>query len=234
MTIQHKSLKDEILFILGRASEPLDSGQIYERCTLAEEVKRVSDALWILRTDGKIAFAEGDGRKRYVLAKGTHAPAPAGKAGRPETSAAPAASPTVSYGFPLTAPAVEIPTLGDPGIGLDGVAGKTRRAKADKPKADHIAQAGKMVDPNASSLDDAGISRGLDLVEDRLNDERLADALIAKNREQLRHQAPRWSVDQCGAVEIHSGPNSIGLSPLQARVLAEMVLVMHDVLEQHA
>jgi len=99
MTIQHKSLKHEILFVLGRASGPLDSAEIYERCELAEEIKRVSDALWILRNEGKIAFAEGEGRKRYVLADGVTAPAPAGKAGR-TANAAPAATTTTPDHIP--------------------------------------------------------------------------------------------------------------------------------------
>lgn len=207
MTIQHKSLRDEILYILGRASEPLDSGQIYERCTLAEEVKRVSDALWILRTDGKIAFAEGDGRKRYVLASGVAAPAPAGKAGRQaETPAEPGLL------------KIDIPTLGDPGVSLNGAAGKTQRAKADKPKADHLAGAGKLiqvVDVDASAA-------------------RLADAMLSKNRQQLRRPAEpaplRWWINQDGGVELAHPDvsDTITLSAHQAIRLATMVMAVHD------
>lgn len=91
MTIQHKSLRDEILFVIGRATAPLNSSEIYERCTLADEMKQVSNAIFQLKDLGKIAAAEGDGRKRYTLAPGVSAPAPEGKAGRPpEASAAPA------------------------------------------------------------------------------------------------------------------------------------------------
>jgi hypothetical protein len=94
MSVEHKSLGDEVLFVIGRASEPLDSGQIYERCDLADEIKQVSNAIFRLKTDGKIVNAEGEGRARYVLASGVKAAAPAGKAGRPA--------------------AVEVPVLGSP------------------------------------------------------------------------------------------------------------------------
>jgi hypothetical protein len=83
MSVEHKSLRDEVLFVIGRASEPLDSGKIYERCELADEMKQVSNAIFQLKAAGKIVNAEGEGRARYVLASGTSAPAPAGKAGRP-------------------------------------------------------------------------------------------------------------------------------------------------------
>lgn len=214
MTVQHKTLKDEILFILGRASEPLDIGQIYERCTLAEEIKRVSDALWILRTDGKIAFAEGDGRKRYVLATGIAAPAPAGKAGRSARMPVigvdskpalplygPICNPIRPFAEPGEPPKIDIPTIGDPGIGLNGAAGKTQRAN----------QRGKQVatlaDTDAERLADAATAKGLDLVEQhagpevsgdgyaraknsahveaRMSDERLADAILARLKRQL-------------------------------------------------
>jgi hypothetical protein len=146
MTMQHESLRDEIVFVIGRSSLPLDSGEIYERVELADEMKQVSNALYQLTAAGKLARVEGDGRVRYVLADGVAAPAPAGKAGRP-TDAAPATAP-----------------LADPGISLEGAAGKTQRAKA----ADHIPQAGKMVEPSAESL---------------------ADAILAKLRKQLSAQA---------------------------------------------
>ncbi len=141
MTVQHKSLRDEILFVVGRSSIALNGSEIYERCELAEEMKQVSNALFQLKDIGKIVAAEGEGRPRYVLADGVAAPAPAGKAGRP-TEAAPAPAP-----------------LADPGIGLEGAAGKTQRAKAEEPKADHIPQAGKMVEPSAENLADAIIAR---------------------------------------------------------------------------
>lgn len=211
MSVEHKSLRDEVLFIIGRASEPLDSGQIYERCELAEEVKRVSDALWVLRTDGKIAFAEGEGRKRYVLASGVAAPAPAGKAGRQAVTPA-------EPGLPK----IDIPTLGDPGISLNGAAGKTQRAKADEPKADHLAGAGKLiqvVDVDASAA-------------------RLADAMIAKSRVQLApgmEGGPLWWIDQDGCLEISDrGDNGllVEFSREQARLMAAMVLAVHDELGQ--
>lgn len=172
MTVEHKSLRDEILFILGRSSSPLDSGQIYERCELAEEIKRVSDALWVLRTEGKIAFAAGEGRKRYVLAKGVATPAPAGKAGRPAA---------------------------DPGLSLDGAAGSARRAP-DAPSAG--VQPAVESDPNPlpvvdiPTLGEAAPPACPDPVEglfdERVeglaagsNAERLADAIIARLKRQL-------------------------------------------------
>lgn len=165
MTVQHKSLRDEILFVIGRSSLPLNGSEIYERCELAEEMKQVSNALFQLKDIGKIVAAEGEGRPRYVLADGVTAPAPAGKAGRP-TEAAPAAAP-----------------LADPGISLDGAAGKTQRAKAEEPKADHIPQAGKMVEPSAESL---------------------ADAILAKLRKQLSEQSmPLQLPEACPAPIIH-------------------------------
>lgn len=222
MTVQHKSLRDEILFILGRASEPLDSGQIYERCTLAEEVKRVSDALWILRTDGKIAFAEGDGRKRYVLASGVAAPAPAGKAGRQAVTPA-------EPGLPK----IDIPTLGDPGISLNGAAGKT---KADKPKADKFAPA-RSTPPDthpAGGLGAASAGKLIQVVDIDASAARLADAMLAKSRQQLApglEGGPLWWIDQDGCLEISDrGDNGllVEFSREQARLMAAMVMAVHD------
>lgn len=198
MSVQHKSLKDEILFIVGRASEPLDNSQIYERCELAEEVKRVSDALWVLRTEGKIAFAEGEGRKRYVLANGTSAPAPAGKAGRQAAAAL---------------PVIDIPTLSDPGISLDGTAGKAQRGPAKKSK--FAADAGKVM------------LRGIDVDASAA---RLADAMIAKSRVQLSAPPLRWWIDQDGGLEIaaQGKDDTVALSREQAARMAEAVLAVHD------
>ena len=38
MSVQHKSLRDEILFVVGRSSLPINSGEIYERVELADEM----------------------------------------------------------------------------------------------------------------------------------------------------------------------------------------------------
>jgi hypothetical protein len=94
MSVEHKSLRDEILFVIGRASAPLSSGEIYERCDLADEMKQVSNALFQLHAAEKITRNKDDGKLTYTLNKGVSAPAPAGKAGRPA--------------------AVEIPVLGTP------------------------------------------------------------------------------------------------------------------------
>jgi hypothetical protein len=113
MSVEHKSLRDEILFVIGRSSMPLSSGEIYERCEMVDEMKQVSNALFQLHAAGKIERLKGDGKLTYMLAKGVNAPAPAGKAGRPA--------------------AVDIPALGDE-PGLNGSAGKT----VGTPKADPV------------------------------------------------------------------------------------------------
>jgi hypothetical protein len=197
MSVEHKSLRDEILFVVGRSSLPLNSGEIYERVTLADEMKQVSNALFQLHAAGKLQRIEGEGRVRYALASGVATPAPAGKAGRPETSAASAAEP----------PRLDIPAIGDPGIGLDGAAGKARRAN---PRGEQVA---KLLDTDA---------------------ERLADALIATSREQLDGPKSRWMIDQAGGVSVFSEVGRIILSPLQARMLAKVVMATHAVLEQGA
>lgn len=210
MTVQHKSLRDEVLFIIGRSSSQLDSSQIYERCELAEEVKRVSDALWVLRTEGKIAFAEGEGRKRYVLAKGTATPAPAGKAGRQAAAPAPTTGDAAA-----TLPVIDIPTLADPGISLDGTAGKAQRGPAKKSKFAGAADAGKVM------------LRGIDVDASAA---RLADAMIAKSRVQLSAPPIRWWIDQDGGLEIAAPGNddTVALSREQAARMAEAVLAVHD------
>lgn len=97
MTMQHKSLRDEILFVVGRSSLPLNSGEIYERVELADEMKQVSNALFQLTAAEKLTRVEGEGRVRYVLAEGVSAPAPAGKAGRPDNAAPTGAAPTPDH-----------------------------------------------------------------------------------------------------------------------------------------
>jgi hypothetical protein len=167
MSIEHKSLKDEILHIIRRSTLPLDSGEIYERCTLAEEIKRVSDALWVLRTEGKIEFAPGDGRKRYVMATGVSAQVPADK--------------------PEYMPLIDIPSLGVPvapqadlGVSLNGAAGKTVRAK--RVPADHPASGSKVIEAPATPA--AKASPRCDQVASLLptDAERLADVIISRLR----------------------------------------------------
>lgn len=80
--IKHPNLKAELLYLIGRASTPLSSAELYERSELADETVQVSKALCNLQSDGKIVRAPGEGRARYTLADGVTAPAPAGKAGR--------------------------------------------------------------------------------------------------------------------------------------------------------
>lgn len=79
---QHPSLKAELLYLIGRATSPLSSADLYERCELADDVIKVSKALANLQADSKVVRVEGPGRARYKLADGVATPAPAGKAGR--------------------------------------------------------------------------------------------------------------------------------------------------------
>jgi hypothetical protein len=163
MTMQHKSLEDEILFVIGRSSTPLDVGQLYERVELAEEIKQVSNALYRMKAAKKITRVEFESRRCYKLAAGVGAPAPAGKAGRP-TDAAPAAAP-----------------LANSGISLEGAAGKTQRAShADTDPAVLRAGAAGAAERVLAKPDKHKASRG---------DESLADAIIAKLRKQLSEQA---------------------------------------------
>lgn len=186
MSVQHKTLRDEILFVIGRATIALNSSEIYERCTLADEMKQVSNAIFQLKDAGKIEAAEGDGRKRYKLADGLAAPAPAGKAGRPaEAPAEPAAGDMRAKGREEAAhrraepgkpiagvrpepglPVLDIPRLGE---SLGGAAGKTVRRDAEPPQ----------------SPDDDEIAKGLDQVERQVDAEHLADAIIARLKRQL-------------------------------------------------
>lgn len=183
MTIQHKSLKDELLYLIGRATAPMSSAELYEKCELADEVAKVAKAVANLQGDRKIVRVEGEGRARYKLAPGVTAPAPPGKEGRSravqkdDAENHAAGRLTVGYGVapadagPDAAPGsfvLDIPKVGEHlGEHLGGAAGKTVRRTAP-----------------AAAADDE-ISKGLDLVEDRLKDERLADAIIARLKLQL-------------------------------------------------
>ena len=167
--IQHKSLKDELLYLIGRATAPMSSADLYEKCELAEEVSNVAKAVANLQSDGKIVRAEGEGRARYKLAAGVAAPAPAGKTGRSKAvqqdDAAPAQSAPLTGIRPApesTPPALDIPTLGD-----------------------RPADAGKPMPNEAAAADDAAIAKGLDLVEAQLSSERLADAILERLKRQL-------------------------------------------------
>lgn len=176
--IQHKSLRDEILYVLGRSTIALNGSEIYERCTLADEMKQVSNGLFQLKAAGKIVAADGEGRPRYKLADGVQAPAPAGKAGRlagsgGDTGAAP--------------PKIEIPTLGEPAA---------RESKATRTLAPPAAAAAPITGLHSAPepglpvvdippIDDAEVAQGLDLVERRLESERLADAILARLKRQL-------------------------------------------------
>lgn len=179
MSPQHKSLREEILYVLGRASAPLDSGQIYERCTLAEEIKRVGDALWVLRDTKKIVAVEGEGRKRYMLAK--DAPAPVLPAADPESAPAPETKPA--------APAIEIPVL-TAAKSKRGPYKKRTDAAAAPDVVPGVAQQIKPVPEAAKAPVNAG---------------KIADAMLAEVREQLGRQmtAPAESLGEQRLPVIH-------------------------------
>ncbi|MHB1053497.1 MAG: hypothetical protein ACYCZT_10570 [Thiobacillus sp.] len=214
MTVEHKSLRDEVLFIIGRATAPLDGSEIYERATLADEMRQVSNAIFQLKAAKKIGRVEGEGRARYTLAKGTAALAPAGKAGRPAA---------------------------DPGLSLDGAAGGARRAP-DAPvtgirpalsQSPEMAAMQKIADhfPDAGKKVEVSLSPGA---------AKLADAIIAESRGQLAPTldgGPQWWIDQDGCLEISDrGDNGIlvEFTREEARRMAEMIVATHDVLEQLA
>lgn len=111
--MKHKSLRDEILYVIGRATAPLSGPEVYERVELAEEMKQVSNALFQLKDAEKIVRVDGDGRARYRLADGVAAPAPAGKAGRSKAvqkdDAQQAAAPIRPAAQEAGPPALDIP-----------------------------------------------------------------------------------------------------------------------------
>lgn len=235
-----RTLRDEVLYILGRSTAPLNGSEIYERATLADEMKQVSNAIFQLTESRKISRIVGDGRARYVLAKGTATPAPAGKAGRPAA---------------------------DPGLSLDGAAGGAQRAPDRVPKAQvlpippaPLTGIRPSVEPDLPKLDiptlgDSGSAApfGLPIPDAETDDTvmlrgidvdasaaRLADAMIANSREQLApgmEGGPLWWIDQDGCLEISDrGDNGILIefTREEARRMAEMIVATHDVLEQLA
>lgn len=224
MSVQHKSLKHELLYLLGRATAPLNGNELYEKSDLAVEPVQVSKALANLQSDGKIVRVEGDGRARYRLADGVPAPAPAGKAGRSKAVQADDSAAAQSAPLAGLRPAVEpeLPVLDIPGPGdhlasLGGAAGKTVRRPA--PAAAGAGKLIQVVDVDASAT-------------------RLADAMLAKSHQQLRRPAEpaplRWWIDQDGGVELAytDAGDTITLSAHQAVRLAAMVMAVHDELGQ--
>lgn len=149
MSIQHNSIRDEILYVIGRASAPLNGSEIYERCTMTDDMKQVSNSLFQLKSLGKIESAGPDGgRMRYRLADGASAPAPAGKAGRPVDDApglpvldipAPDDSPVGGASAPIGAP----------------VAGKPAPTKAKGRQSARCEQVSTLLDTDAERLADA-------------------------------------------------------------------------------
>lgn len=238
--IKHTSLKAELLYLIGRATAPLSCAELYEKCELADEVAKVAKALANLQSDGKIKRVEGEGRARYTLAAGVAAPAPAGKTGRSKAVQADDAA----HSAPLTGirpdvqpdelPALDIPILSDPGISLQGAAGKTQRAKPAKPKGDRSADAGKAITDDQAA---ESMLRGIDIDASAA---RMADAMLRWPRPLLRQAQPRnelgcvrWWIDQDGGLEIAApdGDDTVVLGREQAQRMAAMVMAVHDELE---
>lgn len=172
MTIQHKSLEDEILFILGRSSAPLDAGQVYERVELADEPKQVSNALYRMKHAKKITPVEHDSRRCYQLADGVAAPAPAGKSGR--SRAVQKDDAAAAQSAPLT--------------GIRPAVDPMRRTAPAAAGDDEISKGLDLVQQHAApevSGDLYARAKNSTQVEDRLKDERLADAILARLKRQL-------------------------------------------------
>lgn len=208
MSVQHKTLRDEILFVLGRANAPLDSGEIFERAKLADYTEQVSKALWALKDDEKVVRAPGDGRARYTLAEGQRAPAPAGKAGRSKAVQADDAQ-------PAELPMIDLPPLSDIGHSLNGAAGKTRRANPEN-DISHV---------DVPNLADAMLAVSRD---------QLSSGAAYARRKSAPASKPRWWINQDGGLEIDA-PDRIDplvLNREQAQRMAAMVLGAHDALER--
>lgn len=205
MSFEHKTLRDEILFVIGRATTPLNSGEIFERAKLAVEMKQVSKTLCALQELEKIVRVPGDGRARYRLAEGQRTPAPAGKAGRSKAVQADDAA------QPTELPTRDLPPLNDIGHSLNGAAGKTQRAN---PEIDIPNLANAMIEVSRDQLS--------------------SSAEYARRKSALASPKPRWWINQDGGLEI-GVPDRVDplvLSREQAQSMAAMVLGAHDALER--
>lgn len=200
--IQHTSLKAELLYLIGRASAPLSGAELYERCELADEIVQVSKALANLQSDGKIVRVPGEGRARYTLADGVAAPAPAGKAGRSKAVESCESGP----------PALDIPTLADPGISLQGAAGKTQRAVSEPPELDIHPQGDWRAKGRAEAAHHAAAAERVlgkaDKHKASRGDESLADAIIARLKRQFGESMPRINTD----LDITTAPAAITIN----------------------
>lgn len=173
MSFEHKSLRDEILFLLGRATSPLNSGEIFERAKLADYLEQVSKALWALKDDEKIVRVPGDGRARYRLAEGQRAPAPAGKAGRSKAVQADDAARSEYEAAITTLPLIDVPNLADAmlAVSRDQLVSGAEYARQNPVQT--------MPSPRWSINQDGGLEIG---VPDRLD-------LLVLNREQAQRMA---------------------------------------------
>lgn len=218
--IKHPSLKAELLYLIGRANAPLSCTELYEKCELADEVAQAAKALANLQSDGKIVRVPGEGRARYTLAAGVAAPAPAGKAGRPKAEQADDAA----HFAPLTGirpmpescesgpPALDIPTLADSGISLQGAAGKTQRAVSEPPELDIPPQGDPRAKGRAEAAHHAAAAERVlgkaDKHKASRSDESLADAIIARLKRQLGESMPRINTD----LDITTAPTAITIN----------------------
>ena len=171
--IKHTTLNNELLYRIGRASTPLSSAELYERCELADDITKIAKAINNLQSDGKIVRVEGEGRARYKIAPGMVAPAPAGKAGRSKAVQADDAA----HGTPLSGvqpapepalPKIDIPPLGAPDHVADA-APKEPQTEREKGRVEAAFWRAKK-------------STARELAT---NDARLADAIIARLKRQL-------------------------------------------------
>lgn len=238
--IKHTTLKGELLYLIGRASAPMNCMELYEKSELADDLQQVAKAIGNLQSDGKIVRVEGEGRARYKLADGVAAPAPAGKHGR---------SKAVQADTPASAPQTFDTPAGKKIVCVtDAVGSQTPgQAHADDPVAAGLdlvgtAAADFKLRQTAASVDRLAAEAAA-AMEGKTFDEKssaasLADAILAESRAQLeqtrnhlRLAAPRWWIDQDGSVEILDGDETVVLGPTQARRMAQMLLATHEALE---
>lgn len=183
MKITHPNLRAELIYLIGRASAPVTSAELYDRCELADDVVKVSKALNNLCELGKIERAPGEGRARYVLPAGTKTSAPAGKAGR---------SKAVQRDDATRAdvlPAAREPAENPP-----------KPATATAPAPDHIVDANKML---------ADAHRAPPEPTQAKADAKLADAILARLKRDL---APLFGKPVVSDLDITTAPGAIHIS----------------------
>lgn len=152
MTTRPKNLRDEILHILGRASQPMNTGEIYERCQLTDKIKRVVDAVYTLRIEGRIERIDAPGRATYRMpAKATQTASADSVPVLPEVPVVdrtPAPTPHIPTFLRKDAPAQALPVPPAPAI---------KSISDDSALTDQFVDADNMIEAAVSySINDSG------------------------------------------------------------------------------